>query len=50
MKCYWWQRMTTDIVHMGQRVVIDFEVCDDHEWNTQYYTGRSEMKYVPAYD
>ena len=48
MQTYWWQRLATSIVHAGYRVVVDYEVCDDHEHGTQYYTGRSKTSYVPA--
>ncbi len=48
VKTYWWQEMSTSIVHCGHRVVARYEVCSDHSRGVTYYTGRSEMIYVPA--
>ncbi len=50
MRTFWWQRMETDIIHGGYRVVVDYEVCDDYSQGNprQYFTGRLEMKYVSA--
>ncbi len=48
MKHYWWQCIITSIVHLGYRVVAEYEVENDYEAGTQRYTGRSRMRYVSA--
>ncbi|MBU2036679.1 hypothetical protein KJ866_00500 [Patescibacteria group bacterium] len=48
MKTYWWQRFYASAVHVGYRVVVDYEICNDQKRDVQYYTGRSKMDYVPA--